>query len=116
MEDNVLLVEANYLKRDEVEDINKIALAFNMAGATVIFFESVPPNPNFTRLNKLKRLGYNFDELIQVEQMDTNIYDLDALKIVDQLLSDGSSLTVLTGSAMVFQRLERRGLRGFLYG
>lgn len=115
--DGILIVDANALSKRQVGLMNRMALAFHAAGAFVIFVECVSPNPTISAQGRLKRMGYNFDELVQIEQQHHEVYDFDVLKFINKTLENSSDdVTILTGSGMIFQKMTEKGVGVLLYG
>ena len=115
--DGILIVDANALSKRQVGLINRMALAFHAAGAFVIFVECVSPNPTISAQGRLKRMGYNFDDLVQIEQKHYEVYDFDVLKFINKTADNGSDdIVVVTGSGLVFQRTTEKGIGAVLHG
>ena len=115
--DGILIVDANALTKRQVDMINQLALAFHSAGAFVIFVEGIKPNPTIAAVNRLRKQGYNFDDIVHIEQEHYEAYDFDLLKFVSKTIEDESgSIMVVTGSGIVFQRLLEKGVSVVLYG
>lgn len=113
MKDHLLLVEACNLDRNHVDFINQIALAYKMAGATVVFIECISPSAKIKKRNRLHNLGYGFDELMQVKSSRTELYPfLVAREIVK--IADANTL-ILSGYPLMMDKLSKRGIRGLLY-
>lgn len=113
MKDHLLLVEACNLDRNHVDFINQIALAYKMAGATVVFMECISPTAKIKKRQRLHNMGYGFDELIQVKSSNKEIYPyLMAREIVKA--ADANTL-VLSGYPLMMDKLNKRGIRGLLY-
>lgn len=115
--DGILIIDANALSKRQVGMINRMVLAFHSVGAFVIFVESVPLNPTLAARNRLKKAGYNFDEVVHLEQRHHEVYDFDVLKFINKTLENSSDdVTILTGSGMVFQKMTEKGIGAMLYG
>lgn len=115
--DGILIVDANALTKRQVGIINQLALAFHSVGAFVIFVECIKPNPTIAASSRLRKLGYNFDDIVHLEQPHYEAYDFDVLKFVNSTLENNSDdVTIVTGSGIVFQRLLEKGLSVLLHG
>lgn len=115
--DGILIVDANALAKRHVGLMNQLALAFHSAGAFVIFVECVQPRPTISSKGRLKRLGFNFDDLVQIEQEHYDVYDFDVINFIDKTADNGSDdIVVVTGSGLVFQRTTEKGIGAVLHG
>lgn len=115
--DGILIVDANALTKRQVGMINQLALAFHSAGAFVIFVECIKPNPTIASTNRLRKLGFSFDDIVHVEQKHYEAYDFDVLKFVSSTADNSSDeIMVVTGSGIVFQKLLEKGLPVMLHG
>lgn len=113
MKDCTLIVDGTCLSKKQVGMINQIALAYKMAEATVIFIECIPPNTSLKARNRLRTLGYGFDELVQIPCRHKGLYEpLLAREIVK---AADKETVVLSGYPMLLERLSRIGLRGMMY-
>lgn len=115
--DGILIVDANALSKRQVGMINQLALAFHSVGAFVVFVECIKPNPTIATSNRLRKLGYNFDEIVHMEQPHYEAYDFDVLKFINSTTDNNSDETVVvTGSGIIFQKLVEKGISVLLHG
>lgn len=113
----ILIVDANALTKRHVGLLNQMALAFHSAGAFVVFVECVQPRPTISSKGRLKRLGFNFDDLVQIEQEHYEVYDFDVMNFINKTAdNDSDDIIVVTGSGLVFQRTVEKGIGALLYG
>lgn len=117
MEDCVLIVDTNALSKRHLSLVNQLALAHNTAGAFVLFVQVVGPRTTVTEATRLKRLGFNFDELVILEESHKEFEDQAILAFADKTRrSMSSSVILLTGSGMVFSKALNMGMEVLLYG
>lgn len=114
--DGILVVDANALSKRQVGLINQVALAFYSAGAFVIFVECTTKPPTTVSKNRLKRAGYSYHELVQIEQKYYEMHDSEVLSFATKTAENNSDgVLVLTGSAMVMYKLTEKGIGAMLY-
>lgn len=116
MGDGILIVDANALSKRHVGTLNRLALAFHNVGAFVIFVECIRPYPSLAAQNKMRRFGFNFDDIIQLQSEDYTTYDFRVLEFIERTLDNNSEdVVVITGSGMLFQQLSKRGVGVLLH-
>lgn len=110
----MLVIDGNYLSHEHLEPINQFALAFHSAGARVLIIECIPHKASIVRKQKLHLLGFAADDFIQVQERYEENYDFQFINTALKLAEEKSTV-VLTGSAMVMQKMRKHGLIGMLY-
>ena len=115
--EGILIVDANALSKRHLGMVNQMALAFHSVGAFVIFVECVKEFPTVSNINRLRSLGFNFDDIVHLHEDDYQKRDFRSLEFIEKTLNNNSDdVVVITGSGITFQRLLKKGVAVVLHG
>lgn len=112
-----LIIDANAIRARHNNTISQIAAAFNSRGYQIVMLECIKPGTGLSRRGKFARMGYPFDDLIHLESPHYELYDTLVMEKVKQIVEETSGdIFVVTGSGMVFQKVNSMGIGVVLHG
>lgn len=113
---HILLIDGANLTKKEVEAVNQVAAMFHEVGGAVLVFECINPSASMSRLTRLQRYGYAYDEIIHYDEYDPALYDRRFVDFCIKTKGSSNDVTILCGSAMALTMLLSKGIVGFMYG